>query len=357
MSNKKKPTATAKFYNEPAMPEELYSGYLLKSPGQPALIKNTKSWRRRFFVLSKTSENFYQLIYHANNERRDKPLGEIHLSKISLLFSGPEAHQKWDCIQKNFKCSPSSVLFLKVEEDTPKNSRDYFLIEENSDDVDGWLNALVKVLKTQKSQKLKDNRSRSASEPGTSSEPKVEDQPDDRRSAPELMLTYPSLYSHYDYPRRLSEPPKPGELKIPFIKDEDEEDEMQDESPGESEYMSMESLQKALEADQQEADTTCMQKNEKHTHVEKEICISHSDLKNSLILTQAEGKPCVSDCQKIQESCLFHKGDQILAFNDLLIDSVEEIQTYLRRLSKDEVKLTIRRFIGSQPLHSEPCLS
>ncbi|KAL1264538.1 hypothetical protein QQF64_004893 [Cirrhinus molitorella] len=349
MSNKKKPTATSVFYNEPATVEELYTGFLLKSP-PPSALKNTKSWKRRFFVLSKTSENTYQLTYHANNERK-----QIDLFKISLLFTGPEAHQKWDWIQKNFKCSPSSVLFLKLEEDTPKHSRDYFLIGENSDDVDGWLNALIKVMKTQKSRNKQDNRLRAISEPVHFSQSKDEDQCDDRWSAPELMFTYPSLYSHYDYPRKLSEPRVPVELKIPVIEDEDEEDEMQDE---ENEYMSMASLQRALKVDQlKKADTTCMQKNERHTHVEKEICVSQNDLKNSLILTQGEGKPCVSDCRKIQESCLFHKGDQILAFNDLLIDSVEEIQTYLRRLSKDEVKLTIRRLIGSQPLHSEPCLS
>ncbi|XP_058650621.1 pleckstrin homology domain-containing family S member 1-like isoform X2 [Onychostoma macrolepis] len=384
MSNNKKKPTTSIFYSEPAMVEELYTGYLVKSPPLTTLTKNTKSWKRRFFVLSKTGEDAYQLTYHANNERRDKPLGEIDLSKISLLFIGPEAHQKWDWIQKNFNCSPSSVLFLKVEHDTPKHSRDYFLIGENSDDVDGWLNALVKVMKTKKSRSaLQDNRYRSASDPVKSSEPKVEDEPDDRRSAPELMLTYPSLYSHYDYPRKLSEPPIPVALKNPVTEDEDEKGEMQDESAEDSsEYMSMASLQRALGFDQQEMDTTCMQTNtsingqessvcngavnqdgddknkcEMHTHVEKEICVSQNDLKNSLILTQAEGKPCVSDCRKIQDSCLFHKGDQILAFNDLLIYTVEEIQTYLRRLSKDEVKLTIRRLIGSQPLHSEPCPS
>ncbi|XP_016107726.1 pleckstrin homology domain-containing family S member 1-like [Sinocyclocheilus grahami] len=378
-------SATSIFYNETAMVEELYTGYLIKSPAQQALTKNTlsqKSWKHRFFVLSKTGEESYQLTYYANNERRDKPLGEIDLSKISLLFIGPEAHQKWDWIQKNFKCSPSSVLFLKVEDNTPKHSRDYFLIGKNSDDVDGWLNALVKVMKTQKSRNtLQDNRFRSASEPVKSSEPKVEDEPDERRSAPALMLTYPSLYSHYDYPRKLSEPLLPVALKIPVIEDEDDEDEIQDESAEDSEYMSMASLQRALEVDQQEGYTTCMQKNtsmnghessvcngaiyqdeddeckcETCTHVE-EICVRKNDLKNSLILTQAEGKPCVSDCRKIQDSWLFHKGDQILAFNDLLIDTVEEIQTYVRRLSKDEVKLTIRRLIGSQPLHSEPCPS
>ncbi|XP_016122738.1 myosin phosphatase Rho-interacting protein-like [Sinocyclocheilus grahami] len=302
------------------MVEELYTGYLLKSPPLTALNKTTllqKSWKRRFFVLSKTGVS-YRLTYHVNNKRRDKPQGEIDLSKISLLFIGPEAHQKWDWIQKNFKCSPSSVLFLKVEDDTPKHSRDYFLIGENSDDVDGWLNALVKVMKTQKSRNtLQDNRFRSASEPVKSSEPKVEDQPDDRRSAPELMLTYPSPYSHYDYPRKLSEPPVPVAFKIPVIEHKDEKDEMQDESAEDSnEYMRMTSLQRALEVDQEEADTTCMQKNisinghessvrngevnqdeddenkcETHTHVEKEICVSQNDLKNSLILTQAEGKP------------------------------------------------------------------
>ncbi|XP_026132242.1 pleckstrin homology domain-containing family S member 1 isoform X1 [Carassius auratus] len=351
-NNKKKSTATAKFYNEPAMVEELHTGYLLKSPAQQSLMtKNIKSWKRRLFVLSKTGED-YKLSYYANERK------EIELSKISLLFVGPEAHQKWEWIQKNFKCSPSSVLFLRVEDDTPKHTRDYFLIGKNSADVDGWLNALVKVMKTQKSRNsLQDNRFRSASEPLKSSEAKADDEPDDRHSAPELMLTYPSPHNHYDYPRKLSEPPLPVALKIPVTEDEDDEVEKQDESAEDSEYMSMESLQRALKVDKQDMDTTCRQKNEAHAHVEKEICISQNDLKNSLILTQEEGKPCVSDCRKIQDSCLFHKGDQILAFNDLLIDTVEEIQTYVRRLSKDEVKLTIRRLIGSQPLHSEPCLS
>ncbi len=33
--------ATSVFYSEPAMVEELYTGYLIKSPAQPALTKNT----------------------------------------------------------------------------------------------------------------------------------------------------------------------------------------------------------------------------------------------------------------------------------------------------------------------------
>uniref|UniRef100_A0A671KMJ6 PH domain-containing protein n=1 Tax=Sinocyclocheilus anshuiensis TaxID=1608454 RepID=A0A671KMJ6_9TELE len=365
MSNNKKKPTTSKFYNEPAMVEELYTGYLIKSPAQQALTKNTlsqKSWKHRFFVLSKMGEDSYQLTYYANNERRDKPLGEIDLSKygkdcqkrLSVLKDQPavywpEAHQKWDWIQKNFKCSPSSVLFLKVEDNTPKRSRDYFLIEENR--FATIILTIFLIAITTQFHKSQHDRFRSASEPVKSSEPKVEDEPDERRSAPELMLTYPSLYSHYDYPRKLSEPLLPVALKvlhIYFII---------------FDYLLVVFFSTSINGQEssvcngaanQEEDNE--NKRETCTHVE-EICVRKNYLKNSLILTQAEGKPCVSDCRKIQDSCLFHKGDQILAFNDLLIDTVDEIQTYVRRLSKDEVKLTIRRLIGSQPLHSEPCPS
>uniref|UniRef100_A0A673IN26 PH domain-containing protein n=1 Tax=Sinocyclocheilus rhinocerous TaxID=307959 RepID=A0A673IN26_9TELE len=350
--------ATAKLYNEPVM-EELYTGYL------SFIYLSQKSWKRRFFVLSKTGED-YQLTYHANNEKRNKPLGEIDISKISLLFTSPEAHQKWDWIQKQFKCSPSFVLFLKVDDDTPKQAREYFLIGENRDEVDGWLNALVKVMTTQKSQnKLRhtddtqDKRFRSKSVPVNCLEPK-----DGRWSA--FELTSPQQYDHYENPRKFSEPLVPVTHKIPVIEEKDEKDGKQDEPPVDSsEYMTMGSVQMVLEGDQQEDDTQCgydkcgicvfLLCSETHTYGEKEICVSQNELKNSLILTQEEGKPCVSKCGEIPASCQFHKGDQILAVNDLLTDTVKEVQTYLRRLSKSEVKLTIRRLPDSIPLHSEPC--
>ncbi|XP_073683995.1 uncharacterized protein [Garra rufa] len=220
MPNKKKQKETVKFYSEPV--EELYTGYLIKSPTRPALPKNTKSWKRRFFVLSKTRDT-YQLTYHAKHESIDKPLRVIDISKISLLFTSPETHQKWDWVKKKFKCSPSSVLFMKVEEDTLKHSRDYFLIGENSDDVEGWCSALVNVQKTQNSQNklqhkantLQDDRFRSASEA--------------------LRLNFSEDNDrNYCYPHKLSEPPLP----IPVIEEKDEKDEMQDESPEDSsEYM------------------------------------------------------------------------------------------------------------------------
>lgn len=48
----------------------------------------------------------------------------------------------------------------------------------------------------------------------------------------------------------------------------------------------------------------------------------------------------VSKCGETEASSLFHKGDQILAVNGLLTDTVEEVQTYLRRFSKGEVVMS-----------------
>ncbi|XP_067285911.1 pleckstrin homology domain-containing family S member 1-like [Pseudorasbora parva] len=414
IKSKKNKTETAKFYKEPATVEEVYVGYLYKSPGQSAFLKSSKSWKRRFFVLSKMGEGTYHLTYYINEEKRDKPVGMIDISKVSLMFTDLETHPMWDWIQKHFDCSPTSVLFLRVEDDTQKHSRDYFLIGKNSDDVNGWHDAL----KTSKMQHTdgtpEDNRYRSISAPEKSSEPKVEDQSDERWSAPPLMLSSRPTPNHYDYPSKYSESSVLAERKISFKEHKDEKDGKQGEfQEDSSEYMRMASVQMALEDVQQEANAPCIQTNtsinghessvcngavnqdnyveykrmsterrhsqshlcsfngncasteldeaplnnkrETHRHVVKEICISQNSLK-SLILTQEEGKPCVSKCRQIQDSRLFHKGDQILAFNDLLVDTVEDIHKYIRRLSKNEVKLTIRRIPGSQPLPSEPCI-
>ncbi|XP_059387602.1 pleckstrin homology domain-containing family S member 1-like [Carassius carassius] len=318
MSNNKKSPTTTTFYSEPAV-KELYTGYLVKSPPL-TLTKNTKSWKNRFFVLSKIGENTLQLSYHAD-EKRDKPLGVIDISKISLLFTSPERHQKWDWVKKQAKGSPSSVLFLKVEDETLKQSREYFLIGKDRADVDGWLNALIKAMKTQKSQnKLphtddsQDKRSRSITLPADFSEPNGEDQPDNRRSA--FELTSLPQNDHYDYPRKLSEPPITVTRKIPFIEEKDEKEGKQDEPPEDnSEYMTMGSVQR-MKDDQQEDDKACKEKNEvrrhsnqsfvvysenygstesnnseSETHVDEEICGSQNGVTNNLILAQGGGKP------------------------------------------------------------------
>ncbi|KAG9338347.1 hypothetical protein JZ751_025904 [Albula glossodonta] len=85
----------------------------------------------------------------------------------------------------------------------------------------------------------------------------------------------------------------------------------------------------------------------------REIYLNPNDLKTHLTLVEVDGKPCVSHWPALSATrCLFRKGDQILAVNDLLTESVEEVQTYLNKLLKNQVKLTVQRQAGSETFFS-----
>ncbi|KAK9965726.1 hypothetical protein ABG768_004800 [Culter alburnus] len=118
--------------------EQMCSGYLYKSPPENQ-FKTQKSWKRRFFVLLKYSNNTCLLKYY-KNEEMNKQLGDIDLSKVTFMFLNPEMHKMWDWIHNNFRCSSSCVMFIKVPD------RDYFLIGENSWEMEKWFKALYDIL-------------------------------------------------------------------------------------------------------------------------------------------------------------------------------------------------------------------
>ncbi|XP_061564120.1 pleckstrin homology domain-containing family S member 1-like [Cololabis saira] len=89
---------------------------------------------------------------------------------------------------------------------------------------------------------------------------------------------------------------------------------------------------------------------------ERDLEVKQADLKKHLTLTDKDGKPSVSAWTgQPQTECLFHKGDQILALNDLHTGSVEDFNLYISRSLKNEVKVTILRRPGCQPLHWPNC--
>ncbi|KAL6475357.1 hypothetical protein MHYP_G00163970 [Metynnis hypsauchen] len=365
--------------------EEVLSGYLYKSPPPSVLTKSMKSWKHRFFVLSKTDAHFHKLKYFKDANKRDKSTGEIDLYQISLFFLNPEMHPTWEWIQKNFRCSSSCVLYMRVLH------RDYFLIGKNSTDMESWFNAIFAALKTQSHTLLNPERNRklrSISEPSnfkTSNQDFAENKeqllqnplfPSVRHSAPE---SFNIQYSHYDYPKSFmmkTSQESEGE------EEEDEDDvkiEAKSETETDTDYMDMASVKKVLSEDYTDDDLTyqtllnggnkdfenacqnnksgstglnwqIQQQSETLCPEEKEICVSQEELKNNVIFSEEAGKPCVSDLKHVQSSGPFHEGDQIVAINDLLTDTLEEVQTFLKRLSKDEVKLTILRQPGSRPL-------
>ncbi|KAG7227923.1 hypothetical protein INR49_013717 [Caranx melampygus] len=130
---------TTFFYQPFKTVTEIRSGYLYKSP--PKRLTAEKSWKRRYFVLFKVSDQEHYLKYFKSEADRETLHKEIDLSQISLMYGSPEHHQKWDLIQRTMKCSPSCVLYIR----TP--NRDYFFVGADSDEVDGWFTDLFEALK------------------------------------------------------------------------------------------------------------------------------------------------------------------------------------------------------------------
>ncbi|KAJ8264711.1 hypothetical protein GJAV_G00152900 [Gymnothorax javanicus] len=141
MPNNQKNTArlSTVFYKLVDGIEEVRTGHLLKSPPSKR-FKSLRSWKRRFFVLFKINEREYALKYFKSTEEMDKPLGGINISQITMIFSSPEKQERWEWIKKTFKCSPESVLFIRTQ------NRDYFLIDENNDNVEGWFQDISKAI-------------------------------------------------------------------------------------------------------------------------------------------------------------------------------------------------------------------
>ncbi|MED6278450.1 hypothetical protein CHARACLAT_023888, partial [Characodon lateralis] len=138
MAKREKNSGRAVFYKPITDATEIRSGYLYKSPPK-RLLKS--EWRKRYFVLFKTGEDDYQFRYFRSAKEKGTSLGGIDLTQISLLYGNPQYHQKWQWVQKNFKCSPSCVLYIRA------GNRDYFLVGETSTEVDNWFSDLFEALK------------------------------------------------------------------------------------------------------------------------------------------------------------------------------------------------------------------
>uniref|UniRef100_A0A671WV79 PDZ domain-containing protein n=1 Tax=Sparus aurata TaxID=8175 RepID=A0A671WV79_SPAAU len=241
-----------------AVATEIRSGYLFKSP-PPNRMKSEKSWKRRYFLVKQHFSSHYE------------PMNALcHL----MLCQFPQQHQKWGWIQKNFKCSPSSVLCIKACD------RDYFLVGESRS---GKTNNSVFFL-------------------GRS---------DDGRRCfflAQCLTQLSRLTCGSPQHVKINTTPLNEALAVVCVS-----------------FSSLDTI----------------------TPEERDIEVKHADLKKHLTLTEVEGKPCVSGWTgQPQSVCLFHKGDQILAINDLHTSSVDEFNMYLSKSLKNEVptdcKLTTR---------------
>ncbi|KAL2078021.1 hypothetical protein ACEWY4_025706 [Coilia grayii] len=272
--------------------EKVHSGYLRKSPfsgNQGAM----KSWKRRFFELLKTSEDVFHLKYYESEERRDKALGTIDMSQVLLVLFCPENHTKWASIHKNFGCTPSCVLILKTVD------RDFFLIGENSTEMDIWYKSLT--LKQQGTQKNSAGCEKNDKNKDTDGYIEM--------AALEIPLPAPGGSLLASFSQALQE------------LDEEEESEPQSE----------------------DKDSKPDDQSELLSPVEIEVCVSKDNLQRHLSLTEEEIQPRPMVASWTETSTTLLTGDKILAINDIRVDSTQEIEKYLTKVQKDEVKVTVRR--------------
>ncbi|XP_036919776.1 pleckstrin homology domain-containing family S member 1 isoform X2 [Sturnira hondurensis] len=102
--------------------------YFIKSP-PPQLFSSETSWKKRFFILSRSGENSFNLSYYKDHQRR----GFIKIDQNTHVEVGISSQEKMQSVQKMFKCRPDQVMTIKTA------SREYFLIGSDREKIKDWV--------------------------------------------------------------------------------------------------------------------------------------------------------------------------------------------------------------------------
>ncbi|NXP67048.1 PKHS1 protein, partial [Chloropsis cyanopogon] len=109
-------------------------GFLIKSPPLQ-LFSSQNSWKRRLFVLSKSSTGNYILKYLKGQHVK----GSIAVDQIISIEVGISNAEIMETVRKMFKCLPEQVMSIST------GSRCYYLIGSSRQEIDDWVTLISSV--------------------------------------------------------------------------------------------------------------------------------------------------------------------------------------------------------------------
>ncbi|NXV18609.1 PKHS1 protein, partial [Cepphus grylle] len=109
-------------------------GFLIKSPPLQ-LFNSQNSWKRRFFILSKSSKGNYILKYLKGQNIK----GSIAVDQIINIKVGISNSEIMETVRKMFKCLPEQVMSIGTR------NRCYYLIGSSRQETEDWITVISSV--------------------------------------------------------------------------------------------------------------------------------------------------------------------------------------------------------------------
>ncbi|NWV02953.1 PKHS1 protein, partial [Ptilonorhynchus violaceus] len=114
-------------------------GFLIKSPPLQ-LFSSQNSWKRRLFILSKSSKGNYILKYLKGQHVK----GSIAVDQIISIEVGISNAEIMETVRKMFKCLPEQVMSIST------GSRCYYLIGNSRQETEDWVTLISSICREDK---------------------------------------------------------------------------------------------------------------------------------------------------------------------------------------------------------------
>ncbi|NXO12443.1 PKHS1 protein, partial [Oriolus oriolus] len=114
-------------------------GFLIKSPPLQ-LFSSQNSWKRRLFVLAKSSKGNYILKYLKGQHVK----GSIAVDQIISIEVGISNAEIMETVRKMFKCLPEQVMSIST------GNRCYYLIGNSRQETEDWVTLISSICREEK---------------------------------------------------------------------------------------------------------------------------------------------------------------------------------------------------------------